>query len=132
MEDVLSFLKNCKTFFVATTDGDKPKVRPFGFIMQYEGKLYFVTGNQKPLFKQIQANPYIEICGSNEKSEWLRLSGRAVIDSRLEVKKKAFEMAPELAYVYQAVDSPIFECFYIDEAEACFCSFSAPSKTVKL
>lgn len=132
MNEVLAFLRDCKVFFVATTEGDLPRVRPFGFVMEHEGKLYFVTGNQKPFFQQIHENPNVEICGLNEKSEWVRLSGKAVLDSRLEVKQKAFEMEPLLAYVYQTVENPIFECFYLDEAEASFCTMTAPERRIKL
>lgn len=132
MNEVLEFLKECKTFFVATTEDGLPKVRPFGFVMAHEGKLYFVTGNQKPIFRQLQANPNVEICGLNEKSEWVRLQGKAVFDSRPEIKEKAFAAEPLLTYVYQTVESPIFECFYLEEAEASFCTMTAASRTVTL
>jgi uncharacterized pyridoxamine 5'-phosphate oxidase family protein len=132
MEKVLAFLKDCKTFFVATVEDGNPKVRPFGFVMQFEGKLYFATGNQKPFFKQILENSNIEICGANEKYEWVRLRGKAVIDSRSVVKQRAFEAAPELAYVYQTIDNPIFECFYLEDTEARFFAMSAATGIVEL
>lgn len=130
MNEILEFLQRCKTFFIASVEGGKPKVRPFGFVMLHEGRLYFVTGNQKPFFRQIRENPNIEICGVNERSEWIRLSGKAVADSRMSVREKAFEVEPNLTYVYQTVDNPIFECFYLDEVEASICSMTAPSKKI--
>mgnify|MGYP003599122493 CR=1 FL=1 len=118
MNEVLEFLKDCKRFFVATTEEGKPKVRPFSFVMSYEDKLYFATGNQKPFFKQIEANPEIEICGINKKMEWIRLSGKVVLDSRLEVKQKVFEVSPFLINTYNTAEDPTMECFYIDKAKA--------------
>ena len=132
MNEVLEFLKNCKVFFVATTEEGKPKVRPFSFVMLYEEKLYFVTGNQKPFFKQIQAKPEIEICGTSQKMEWIRFSGKVILDSRLQVKQKAFEESPFLKNSYKSVDNPVMECFYLDEAKADFCKIDGSSKTVIL
>ena len=132
MDEVVKFLKNCKVFFVATTDRGKPKVRPFSFIMLYEKKLYFVTGNQKPFFKQIQENPEIEICGLNQKMECLRLSGKVTADSRIEIKQRAFEESPFLKNNYKSVNNPEMECFYINEARADFYEIGGLSKTVIL
>ena len=132
MNEVLEFLKDCKRFFVATTEDGKPKVRPFGFIMTHEDKLYFATGNQKPFFQQIMSNPEIEICGVNQKMEWIRLSGKAVPDSRLEIKQRAFEESPFLKNNYKSVENPVMECFYLGEAKADFCKIDGSSKTVVL
>ena len=132
MNEVLEFLKNCKVFFVATAEEGKPKVRPFSFVMMHEEKLYFVTGNQKPFFKQIKVNPEIEICGLNSKMEWIRLSGKAVVDSRLEIKEKVFEVSPFLINTYQSAENPTMECFYIDEAKAEFCKINGTSSTITL
>ncbi|MCP1225662.1 pyridoxamine 5'-phosphate oxidase family protein [Sebaldella sp. S0638] len=132
MEEVLEFLKNCRAFFVATIEEGKPKVRPFSFVMLHDQKLYFTTGNQKPFFEQIQKNPEIEICGLNQKMEWIRLSGRVIPDSRLEIKQKAFEESPFLKNNYKSVDSPVMECFYLTEAKADFCKIDGSSRTVIL
>lgn len=132
MDEVLSFLKDCKTFFVATVDGDRPRVRPFGFVMQHEAKLYFVTGNHKPFYEQIVSNPNIEMCGMNAKMEWLRLRGKAVCDTRQEIAQRAFDEEPNLVYVYKTPDNPKFACFYLDQAEAEFCTMAGESRTVML
>ena len=132
MNEVLEFLKDCKRFFVATTEDGKPKVRPFGFIMTHEDKLYFATGNQKPFFQQIMSNPEIEICGVNQKMEWIRLSGKVVVDSRLEVKEKVFEVSPFLINTYQSAENPTMECFYIDEAKAEVFKANGTSSTIAL
>ncbi|MDR2518723.1 MAG: pyridoxamine 5'-phosphate oxidase family protein [Spirochaetaceae bacterium] len=117
-QDVASFLAG-KTFYLATVDGDKPKVRPFGFVMEFEGKLYFTTNDQKPSFKQLAANPHLEISATDEKTRtWIRISGKAVFDSRPEVKAKAFEAAPFLKDKYGTGSGPAIRLFYIAGAEA--------------
>jgi uncharacterized pyridoxamine 5'-phosphate oxidase family protein len=132
MIEVLNFLAECKTFYLATVDGGKPRVRPFGFFMEFEGRLYFSTNESKPSFRQLTANPNFEISAANEKGEWLRLSGEAVFDSRPEVKAKAFEVMPRLRELYDKPDSPVMAPFYVKNGEAVFCSMTAAPRTVKL
>jgi uncharacterized pyridoxamine 5'-phosphate oxidase family protein len=132
MNEVLKFLADNKIFYVATVDGDKPKVRPFAFVMEFEGKLYFGTNEQKNSFKQLKANPNVEICTTSPNNEWVRISGQAIFDYRPEVKEKAFEIAPYLSGMYGAPNSPVLALFYLAEGEATFASFQAAPKTVKL
>lgn len=133
MSEIYEFLTGCKVFYLATTDGDKPKVRPFGFVMEYGGRLYFTTSEIKPSYMQLTNNPNLEISASNADSDWIRLSGKAVFDRRPEVKEKAFEIAPFLKEMYGAPDSPALALFYVDEGEAIISSMSGrPSKTIKL
>ena len=107
----MSFLAG-KTFYLATVDGDKPKVRPFGFVMEFEGKLYFATNDQKPSFKQLSANPHLEISATEEKTRtWIRVAGKAVFDSREAVKAKAFETAPFLKDMYGTDNGPSLKLF---------------------
>lgn len=132
MDEVLKFLTENRVFYVATVDGDKPKVRPFGFVMEYEGKLYFCTNNQKEVFKQLQANPYVEMCSTSaDGQKWVRIKGKAVFKTTTQSKAKTLEVMPELKQLY-SVDDPIFETFYLDEAEATFYTLvDGPVKTVK-
>jgi uncharacterized pyridoxamine 5'-phosphate oxidase family protein len=132
MNEVLNFLTETKTFYLATLDGDKPRVRPFGFVMEFEGKLYFATNESKPSFRQLTANPSVEISATNANNEWLRLSGKAVFDARPEVKAKLFEVAPHLRGMYDKSDSPILAPFYVKNGEATFCSLTAAPRTIKL
>ncbi len=132
MNETLQFLVDSKVFFVATVDGDKPKVRPFAFVMEFEGKLYFGTNDSKPSYKQLTANPHVEICATSPNNEWIRICGKAVFDLRAEVAKKAFEVAPYLNGMYGNPDSPTLELFYIAEGEVTFCSLSSAPKTIKL
>ncbi|NLX90577.1 MAG: pyridoxamine 5-phosphate oxidase [Firmicutes bacterium] len=131
MNEVLKFLTDNPVFYFATVDKDKPKVRPFAFVMIYEGKLWFCTNNQKDVYKQLQANPYFEICTTAPDKKWIRLKGKAVFNSTPAVKAKALEVAPELKNMY-SVDDSIFEVFYVAEGEATFYSLTGEIKTIKL
>ncbi|MFP3153497.1 pyridoxamine 5'-phosphate oxidase family protein [Lachnospiraceae bacterium ZAX-1] len=130
MIEILTFLTENKTFYLATVDGNKPKVRPFGFLMEFEGKLYFSTNESKPSYRQLVENPNIEISATNANNEWLRLYGEAVFDNRPEVKDKVFEVAPHLRGMYDKPDSPILAPFYIKNGEAAFCSLTAAPRIV--
>ena len=129
MKEVFDFLKNCGTYYLATVDGDKPKVRPFGTVDIFEGRLYIQTGKIKPVSKQIHFNPNVEICAFLN-GEWLRLSGELVSDERREAKKHMLDNYPELRSMYSEDDDNT-EVFYFKNAVATFSSFTAPPRTVK-
>jgi uncharacterized pyridoxamine 5'-phosphate oxidase family protein len=131
MDEVLRFLKDNSTFYLATTEGSTPKVRPFGFVMEYDGRLCFCTNNQKDVYRQLTANPEFEICVASNTGEWLRLKGRAVFITNRESKKAALDVMPSLRRMYSEDDS-IFEIFCASEAEATFHCFDKPPRTVKL
>ncbi|BAF58399.1 MAG: pyridoxamine 5'-phosphate oxidase family protein [Pelotomaculum sp.] len=131
MDEVLKFLTDNPVFYIATVDGGRPRVRPFGFVMKYEGKLWFCTNNQKNVYKQLRENPYFELCTASPDRKWLRLKGRAVFNSTPQAKAKALEVMPELKAMYSA-DDPIFEVFYVEEGEATFYSLTGETRTVKL
>ena len=131
MNEVLEFLLNNPTFYIATMDGDQPRVRPFGAVMKFEDKLYFTTNNTKPVFKQLTANPKVEISTTSPKGEWIRLTGKAVVDSRHEVKEAMLEAVPMLKNMY-SLDDDIFELFYLKDAVATFSSFTSAPKTISL
>ncbi len=130
MDEVLKFLKDNQTFYLATVDGTVPKVRPFGFVMNYEGKLYFGTNNQKNVYKQLKANPYCEMSTTSSTGEWLRLKGEAVFNTNKASKQAALASAPALSRMYN-VDDSIFEVFYIKNAEATFSNMKGESRTIK-
>ncbi|GHU59689.1 pyridoxamine 5'-phosphate oxidase [Clostridia bacterium] len=131
MSEILNFLNEAKVFYLATADGNKPRVRPFGFVMEFEGKLYFCTSGSKPSFEQLNANPNVEISTAIENKGWLRVSGEAVFDTRSEVSEKIFETAPQLKDMYGKPDSPALKPFYIKNGEATFSSMTAAPRTVK-
>lgn len=123
MKEVYDFLKKCQTYYIATVDGDQPRVRPFGTINIFEDKLYVQTGKIKSVSKQIQANPKIEICAFNGQ-EWVRVAGTAVRDDRVEAKQNMLDAYPTLKGRYNAEDDNT-EVLYLKNATARFYSFAS-------
>ncbi len=129
MEEVFEFLKKCGTFYLATEDGDQPRVRPFGAINIYEGKLYLQTGKVKNVSKQMQVNPKVEICGFMD-GKWVRVEAKVVRDERIEAKESMLEANPPLKALYDAHDDNT-EVLYLENATATFCSFTEEPRVVK-
>ncbi|WKY44315.1 pyridoxamine 5'-phosphate oxidase family protein [Eubacteriaceae bacterium ES2] len=130
MNEVIEFLNECGTFFVSTVDGDQPKVRPFGFVMEHDGKLCICTNNQKPVFAQLKANSAIEICGCKG-PDWVRLYGKAIPVTSEASQQKALEIMPMLSNMYSVGDG-VFEILAIENATADFCSMTGESHQVTL
>ena len=122
MERVLKFLKDAEVYYLATVEGDQPRVRPFGTAHIFEGKLYIQTGKVKEVSKQIHENPKVEICAFKD-GEWLRVSGELVEDDRVEARQSMLDAYPSLQQMYAADDGNT-EVFYIRNAKASFCSFT--------
>jgi uncharacterized pyridoxamine 5'-phosphate oxidase family protein len=98
--EVYDFLAANRPFYMATVDGATPKVRPMGFIMEFEGKIWFGMGTHKNVYKQLQANPKVEITTTNSESNWIRVSGEAVFDPRPELFAAAMAAMPQLKDIY--------------------------------
>ena len=131
MEEVYKFLKENPVFYVATMDGDQPRVRPFGVVALFEGKLYLQTGNVKPVYKQMTANPKIELCTtSKDGAKWLHVAATVVHDGRVEARRHMLDENPELRKLYSEEDG-VGEVLYLKDATATFYSFTAAPKTVK-
>ena len=122
MQEVYDFLKKCETYYLATVDGDQPRVRPFGTADIFEDKLYIQTGKSKDVSKQIQANSKVELCAFDGE-RWLRVSGKLVRDDRVEAKEHMLDGHPSLKAVYSATDDNT-EVLYFEDATAVFVSFS--------
>ncbi|MDR3361845.1 MAG: pyridoxamine 5'-phosphate oxidase family protein [Desulfovibrio sp.] len=118
MNQVLSFLQKNAVFYLATVNGDIPRVRPFGFVMEYAGKLYFCTGRHKEVYRQLTANPRFEIGVANAEGRWLRLSAKAVFDSDPALVERAFAAAPLLKEIYSGKNMQNFVLFYAADAQA--------------
>ena len=129
MERVCSFIKEAQTYYLATVDGDQPRVRPFGTINIFEGKLYIQTGRIKDVAKQLAANPKAEICAFKD-GVWVRVAGELVDDDRVEPKKAMLEAYPELRRMYDPEDGNT-EVLYFKNAKASFSSFTAAPETVE-
>ena len=129
MQEVYDFLKKCKTYYLATIEGDQPRVRPFGSAVIFEDKLYIHTGKVKDVSKQLNANPKIEICAFNGQN-WIRIQAVAINDDRLEAKKTVLAAYPELKKRYQPEDDNT-QVLYLQDAVATISSFSAEPRIIK-
>lgn len=121
METVYNFLKECETYYLATTEGNQPRVRPFGTVDIFEGKLYIQTGKIKRVSKQILENPRIEICGMTD-GKWIRVEAIAVEDDRIEARQHMLDAYPSLQGMYKADDGNC-QVFYLKDATATIYSF---------
>lgn len=129
MEKVCAFLKSAGTYYLATVEGDQPRVRPFGTAHIFEGKLYIQTGRGKPVAHQLAANPKCEICAFQD-GVWLRVAGELVEDDRVEAKKSMLDDYPNLRAMYDEND-PNTEVLYLKNATATFSSFTAAPEVHK-
>lgn len=129
MNSVCDFIKKCGTYFLATDDNGQPRVRPFGTVNIFEGKLYIQTGKVKEVSRQIQKNPRVELsCFDGQK--WLRLSGELVRDDRIEAKADMLNHYPDLKKMYSAEDENT-EVLYFKNATATFYSFTSAPETIR-
>lgn len=129
MEEVFEFLKKCGTFYLATEEGDKPRVRPFGVVNIFENKLYIQTGKCKNVSRQMQINPNVEISGMLD-GKWIRLEGKVIRDDRREAKVSMLDANPILKNMYSADDDNT-EVLYFKNAKATFCSFTEEPKVIE-
>lgn len=130
ISEVQEYLKECGVFYIATNDGEQPRVRPFGVSEIINGRLYIMTGKVKDVFRQMNRNGKFEICAlKSSGSEWLRLSGTLVNDEDLSVKQVFLERNPSLKRMYSPDDGNM-AVLYITDATARFCSFADPERTV--
>ena len=129
IDEVCEFLKNAGTYYLATVEGDQPRVRPFGTAHIFEGKLYIQTGKVKDVAKQLDANPKFEICAF-DKGTWIRVTGKLVEDPREEAQQSLLDAYPSLQKMYAVGDgNTVVYC--IEDGEATFSSFTAPPRTVQ-
>lgn len=128
MNEIYDFLKKCGTYYLATVDGDRPRVRPFGTIDFFDGRLTLQTGKVKAVSRQLLANPNIEICAFNG-SEWIRVEAVVEEDSRIEAQEHMLNAYPELKAMYRAGDGNT-EIFALTSGKATIASFTAPPKVI--
>lgn len=122
MKETYEFLKKCGTYYLATMDGDQPRVRPFGTVNLFEGKLYIQTGKKKSVSKQMHKNPKVEICAYAD-GKWVRVSAAVVEDPRIEAQQSMLDAYPSLQGMYKAGDGNT-EVFYLKDAVSTISSFT--------
>ena len=123
MKRVYDFLKNAEVYYLATVEGDRPRVRPFGTVNEFEGKLYIQTGKIKPTSRQLMANPKSELCAFKD-GAWIRVACELVEDDRFEAKKSMLDAYPNLRGIYDENDGNT-QVFYMKNAVATISSFSS-------
>ena len=128
MQEIYDFLKKCGTYYLATVEGNQPRVRPFGTIDLFDGRLTIQTGKVKDVSKQIQQNPKVEICAFDG-DRWLRVAAIAVEDPRLEAQEHMLAAYPSLQSMYQAGDGNP-QIFALEKGTATFSSFTEAPRTI--
>ncbi len=124
MKEVLDFLKQCGVFYLATVEGDQPRVRPFGAVCEFDCRMYIITANTKSVYAQMQANGKVEISGMTPDGRWIRLTAEAVRDDRREAKEAMLQANPDLRSMYSE-DDGVMEVLSLQNASAVICSFTA-------
>ncbi len=128
MQEVYAFIKSAKTYYIATVDDGQPRVRPFGTIHIYDGKLYFQTGKSKKVAHQLDATKLAEICAFDGQ-RWIRLSGTVIEDPRIEAQTSMLEAYPELGRMYKPGDGNT-AVYYFENATATISSFGAAERVI--
>ena len=129
IQEVYDFLKTCRTYYLATVDGDQARVRPFGTVDIFDGRLTIQTGRSKDVAKQMLANPKVELCAFDG-DRWLRVAASAVEDPRLEAQEHMLDAYPHLKARYQPGDGNTI-IFALEQVTATFSSFTEPSRTLR-
>ena len=129
MERICKFLKEAGVYYLATVEGDQPRVRPFGTAHIFEGKLYIQTGKVKPVSKQLAANPKAEICAFKD-GTWLRIAGELINDDRIEAKKSMLDAYENLRGMYDENDDNT-QVLYIQNGIATFSSFTVAEEVIE-
>ena len=129
MKRVCEFLKNAEVYYLATVEGDQPRVRPFGTVNEFEGKLYIQTGKVKPTSKQLAANPKAEICAFKD-GKWIRIACELIEDDRYEAKKSMLDAYPNLRNMYDENDGNT-QVLYMKNATAIISSFGGEPVEIK-
>jgi len=133
MSSAIEFLKTNQVFHLATVDGKEARVRPFGFVMNRDGKLYMCTSKAKDVYKQMNENPGIEVSAMGPEGTWLRIRGNIAFDDSREAKAQAFEEAPMLLNIYpKGADDENYVTFYFTEAKATLSSFAEAPRELSL
>lgn len=129
MKEVQEFLKECGVYFLATTEGDQPRVRPFGTAEIFEEHLYIQTGKSKEVYKQIEKNPNVEMCGFKE-GKWIRVTGKLIPDDRIEAKKDMLDKNPDLRRMYDENDDNTI-VLYFETGKAIISSFTEEPRIIE-
>ena len=129
MKEVYDFLKKAGVYYLASAEGDQPRVRPFGTIDLFDNKLYIQTGLRKDVSKQLAKNPKAEICAFME-GKWIRVRADLILDDRREARKHMLDAYPDLRAMYNEDDGNT-AVYFLKNATATISSFTEPPKVIK-
>jgi len=129
MKEVYEFLKNCGVYYLATVEGNQPRVRPFGTVNLFENKLYIQTGKVKAVAQQMKENPKVEISAMSQDGRWIRIAAEAVLDENTEAQEHMLDAYPNLKAMYKAGDGNT-EVYYLKNAVAQICSFTEAPRQI--
>ncbi len=130
MKEVYEFLKKSGVYYLATVEGNQPRVRPFGTIDLFEDKLYIQTGKVKEVAKQMKANPKVEISAMTPDGKWIRIMAEAVLDDNVKAQEHMLDAYPNLKAMYQPADGNT-EVYYLKNAVAQICSFTEAPREIR-
>ncbi len=132
MKEIVEYLNDSGLQYFATIGLDgKPKVRPFQMMFEQDGKLWYCTGNGKDVYKELQANPNIELCASASKGmSWLRLSAKVVFSDDISIKQRIIDTNALVRSIYKTADNPVLEVLYLDEISAIIAEIGKPPRIV--
>ena len=130
MKEVYEFLKKSGVYYLATVEGDQPRVRPFGTIDLYEDKLYIQTGKVKPVAQQMQENPKVEISAMSQDGKWIRIAAEAILDDDIKAQEHMLDAYPNLKAMYKAGDGNT-AVYYLKNAVAQICSFTEAPREIR-
>ena len=129
MKEVYDFLKGCGVYYLATVEGDQPRVRPFGTVDLFENKLYIQTGKVKAVAQQMKENPKVEISAMSQDGRWIRIAAEAILDENIEAQEHMLDAYPNLKAMYKAGDGNT-EVYYLKNAVAQICSFTEAPRQI--
>ncbi len=118
MSKIYDFLREAGVFFLATADGDQPKLRPLGAVLELDGKVIFGVGDFKNVYKQLCANPKVEIAACKKDGHWIRYTGKAVFETDAKYAEAMLDSAPHLRSIYNEQTGNRMMCFHIEDATA--------------
>ena len=130
VQEVLSYMREAGVFYLATCEGDQPRVRPFGAAAEFEGRFYMVTSNQKKCFDQMKRNAKVELAALGKDGTWMRVEATAVNDMRREARLHMMEENPGLGSLY-SIDDGRMEVLYLKDAAAALYSGKGELKTIR-
>lgn len=130
MNKIVEELKKVKVFYIATSEGDQPRVRPFSTIAEFENNAYICCGNQKEIYKQLSKNPKIELCGMYDGGTWLRVTATVKEDNRIEVQRAVLDDPTGPKQLYTAGDGR-FITYKLTEVRALKYNFYAAPEEIK-